>query len=341
MMARRKRWLRQPLSWQRGGAVALVVLILVAGAALVLDAGGGGEYAPVVDQLEGSGLDPVGLVVATAREASIVLLSDVRDRAAPKRIAAEAIRRLAEGPGLDAVVLEVPASEQRYIEAYLAAEGNDASALMSRPAAVREGQGMPREYLRIYEAVREANAGLNPSRRIRVIAADVEGWPPDDAAPRRIGEAYSGRAAHMLDRMDRELFRIMPDARVLVFVDGYLTLQRSYGLMEFGGGEPIRVEWLGELLRQRSGPEARTVLVDAGAGSGSVARIPGYHGTALHRPLRRTLDGESAARVRNALAGVESPVLEVSTPGLRLRVLPEGYTLGEVARGYIFLPGGR
>ncbi|MFW5952367.1 MAG: hypothetical protein ACOCVZ_09660 [Gemmatimonadota bacterium] len=333
--------MRQPLSWQRGGALALLVLIAVAAAALVLDADAGSEYAPIVERLESEGVAPAELVLAQGRAAPIVVVGDVPGRARPKRMVAEAIRGLADGPGLDAVVLEVPSSEQGYIDAYLAGE-TDATTLLGRPAAVQERHGLPREYLAVYEAVRSVNEGRSAARRVRVIAADVESWPPPQGVgPRAVGEAFARRAEHMLTRIDRELFSIMPEARVLVFVDGYLALQGTHGQLDFGGGDPVRVEWLGELLRKRSGAGARTVLLDAGSSTNGVRRLPTYHGTALHRPLSRELDRAVGAQADGALGAVRDPVLGVSTPGLTLEILPAGYTLERATQAYIFLPEGR
>lgn len=341
-MSPRKRWMLQPLSWKRGGALALIILILVAGVALVLDADAAGEFGPIVNELQERGTEPVDLVVDLARGAQILLLSDVHGRESPKRVAAEVIRQLADGPGLDAVVLEVPASEQRYIDSYIAGGEDDASRLLSRPAAVHERYGTSRAYLEVYRAVREANQGRSASERIRVIAADADAWPPAEGAGlREMGSVYAGRAEHMLLRIDRELFAIMPDARVLIFVDGYMALQETYGVLDFSGGEPVRVEWLGELLRRRSGSKTRTVLLDTGDAMGAVQRLPDYHGTRLHRPLRRELETPRAIRLRGALGDVGDAVLELSTPGLSLQVMPEGYSLGKAAQGYVFLPGGR
>lgn len=341
-MVSRKRWMRQPLSWQRGGAVALIALVLVAGAALVLDARAGGEYGPIVERLEAQGREPVDLVLETARASRIVVLGDVHRRGAPKRVAAEAIRQLAEGPGLDAVVLEVPESEQPYVDAYLAAKDDAAATLLSRPAAVHERYGNARDYLQIYQAVRAANEGRGPSRRIRVVAADVESWPPAEGAGLRdMGRTYAARAEHMLNRIDREVFTVLPDARVLVFVDGYMAMQGTHGEIRVGGGEGIRVEWLGELLRRRSGVNARTILTDAGGSSAGLQRLPSYQGTTLHRALRRELSGATASEVAGELGAVEDAVLELSSPGLKLDILPSGYPLRSATQGYIFLPGGR
>lgn len=341
-MSPRKRWMLQPLSWRRGGAVALAVLILVAGAALVLDSGSSGEFGAVVDRLQDSGVEPISLIEDMAGGAQILILGDVHGRAAPKRLAAETIRRLAEGPGLDAVMLEVPASEQRYIEAYMTGAEDNAAMLMSRGAAVQERYGLASEYVQVYQAVREANAGLNPSQRIRIIAGDVDDWPPPEGAgPREIARIYAGRAEHMLNRLDQELFRIMPDARVLIFVDGYQAMQGTSGSLHFGGGDPVDVEWLGEMLRRRSGSRARSILLDAGGPTSGVQRLPTYHGTSLHRALRRELESSTGARITRDLAEVQNVVLELSMPGFSLDILPAGYRLGSVAQGYIFIPGGR
>lgn len=341
-MAPRKRWMRQPLSWQRGGAVALGVLILVAAAALVLDSGTDSGLAPVVEQLERRGRPPAELVETMGRSARVVLLSDIAGQAAPKRVAAEAIRALARGPGLDAVVLEVPSDEQPYIDAYLNRAADDATALLGRPRAVRESDGSARDYLQVYRAIRETNAEVGAARRIRIIAADLPDWPPPEgASPEEVARLFARRSAHMLERLDQELFSIMPDARVLVFVDGYLTLKRTHGELRFAGGEAERVEWLGEMLRRRAAADTRTILIDGpGASGGAVRRLPRYHGTGLYHPLRRSLDEGTGTRVQEAFENVRDPVLELSSPGLRMEILPRGYSLRDAADGYIFLPGG-
>jgi hypothetical protein len=143
---------------------------------------------------------------------------------------------------------------------------------------------------------------VGAARRIRIIAADIPGWPPPEGtSPQTVSERFAARAEHMARRMDDELLNLMPEARLLVFVDGYLTLQRVRGQLRTAGGETTRVDWLGEVLRQRAPADVRTLLVDPGSSPTAVRRLPEYHGTAFHRPLRRVLDRSTAVRVRRPL----------------------------------------
>jgi hypothetical protein len=341
-MRSRRPWLRQPLSWKRGGAVALAILAVIIIAALVLDAGTGAELEPVREALARQGRAPVDVVEAAGRVGQIVLLSDIRGHAGPKRLAAEAIRALAHGPGLDAVVLEVPSTEQPYIDAYINRTEEDATLLLSRPAAVREQAGMAREYLEVYRMVWRMNQEVGAARRIRIIAADHPDWPPPEGvSPPEIAGRYALRAPYMLERMEEELLALMPDARVLVFVDGYLALQRSHGRISFAGGAAQEVHWLGELLRERAAAAPRTVLVDAAVSATAARRLPEYHGTELHRPLRRDVERSAGLRIDETFGVFRSPIMETQSPGLRLEIVPRGYSLREVADSYIFLRGGR
>lgn len=337
-MAAKKRWMRQPLSWQRGGAMALLVLAVVVAAALVLDAGTSAEMREIAGYVEERGRAPTDAIVDAGRSGRILMLADIRDLASPKRVAAEAIGALAEGPGLDAVVLPVSSDEQPYIDAYLSAPGEDASVLLNRPAAVREDGGVPRAFLDIYSAVYRANQELGAARRIRIIAVDLPGWPPPEGAdPNQAARLYTARTEHMLQRLDDELLSRIPDARLLVFMDGYMTLKRTHGAVRFAGGEPVRVEWLGSVLSDRNPGQVRTVLVDAPAGAAGLHRLPSYQGTVLHRSLRRELDREAAVRITDVFEDVEDAIIETSSPALRVDIRPDSYTLADVADVYVFL----
>lgn len=339
----RRRWMRQPMSWQRGGAVALVLLVVLAIAALVLDSGTPAGMEAVAEYVQERGRPPAEAIAQAGRGGRVVLLTDIRDLAAPKRIAAEAVGALAEGPGLDAVVLAVSSDEQPYIDAFLNAPQEDATALLGRPAAVQEGAGVPRAFLDIYSAVYRANEDLGAAQRIRILAVDVPGWPPQEGAdPDEVARLYATRTEHMLARLDDELLARIPEARLLVFVDGYMTLQRTHGEARFAGGETVRVDWLGERLRERSPGQVRTVLLDASsAGATGLRRTPAYQGTVFHRALRRELDRDAAVRITDVFSGVRDPVIETSSPALRLDVRPDTYTLRDAGDVYVFLARSR
>lgn len=342
-MPRRKRWMRQPLSWRRGGAVALAIVVVLAVAALVLDSRSSPDHAPVVEYIQARGQTPTEAIVEAGRAARVVLLSDSRGLAEPKRVAAAAVRALAEGPGLDAVVLAVPSDEQPYIDAYLNAAPEDPTMLLSRPAAVHEETGAGRDYLEIYRAVWQANSEVGAARRIRVIASDHPDWPPPQGGSSTEAAAlYANRTEYMIQRMDEELLARIPDARLLVFVDGYLTLKRTHGQVRFAGGDPVRVAWLGEALRHRAGAAAvRTVLLDVGSGTQAALPLPIYHGTNYYRALRRELERDVAVRTGEPFGALRDPVLETSSPALRLDIQPDGFTLRDVADVYVFLRNAR
>ncbi|HUG39809.1 MAG TPA: hypothetical protein VMM12_04955 [Longimicrobiales bacterium] len=334
--------MRQPLSWQRGGAIALVAVIVLLIAALVLDSGTAADMRPVVEYMEARGRPPAEAIADAGRAARVVLLSDIRDLAGPKRVAADAIRALAAGPGLDAVVLAVSSDEQPYIDAFLNAPGEDATVLLNRPAAVRESDGVPRAFLDIYSAVYRVNQELGAARRIRILAVDVPGWPPPAGAnPDAVARLYASRTEHMLARMDEELLSRIPEARLLVFMDGYMTLQRTHGVATFAGGDGVRVDWLGERLRERTPGQVRTVLLDAAAGASGLPRLPAYQGTIFHHGLRRDLDTDRAVRITDVFSGARDPVLETSSPTVRVDIGPDSYTLRDAADVYVFLARSR
>ncbi len=331
--------MRQPLSWRRGGAIALLVLLIVAAASIYLDNAGTTELQPVIDRMKSRGKEPAELVATIGRSARVVLLSDEHGQVAPKRVAASAIRAMASGAGLDAVVLEVPSDEQPYIDSYLASPDDNATVLLSRPAAVREADGTARAYLEIYRAVRAVNREVGAARRVGIIAADLPGWPPPEGTPpERVAAMYARRPAHMLRQLDERLLSINPEARLLVFVDGYLTLHGTRGELRSAGGRAQEVTWLGDLLRRRDAGDTRTVLLDAGRpGAGVLGSLPEYRGTALFRPLGRALGNATGMRVDESFDEVTDPVLTPASPGLTLEILPHGYTMHDIADGYVFL----
>lgn len=338
---RRGYWRRRKYFLGRTGAISLAVLVVVVVAALVVDSRT--SVAGVDDltgYIESRRSDPVELLAAAGRADRMVFLSDIHPLATPKRIAAGAIEALAEGPGLDAVVLEVPSDEQPYIERYLHGADEDAAMLLARSRLVHEDWGVPRAYLEIFRTVWRLNQEMDPARQIRIVAADLPEWPPSTAgSPEEIATLYARRPAHMEARIREEVLTQSPQARLFLFMDGYLGLAAGHGEGRFAGGQPVSVEWLRSRLAAGAGREGRTILVDAASNPSASRRIPAYHGTEIYPALRRALDDASTfgvpmGRPFDFMAG---PVRPTNSPGFRFFVAPDSIRLTALAEGYIFL----
>src|SRR5687767_11951004 len=127
-------------------AVAALVIIFVAG--WILDRRGASEADRRLAELAASaGEPPLDLVERAARSNRIVLVSDIHNSAAVKTFVAQAIARIANTSGLDAVILEIGADQQPYIDEYFDRAPEDASVLLSHPRTLREPGTATRTYL--------------------------------------------------------------------------------------------------------------------------------------------------------------------------------------------------
>lgn len=287
------------------------------------------------------GRDPVGLVVSAARAYRVIVLGDVPTSGAPKHFAADVIEALARGPGLDVVVLEVEASLQPFIDAYLHSDPENAAPLLTTPAALGEHWGVSRDYMAIYRRIWRLNQELGPERRIRVVAADLPGWPPRRPLPApEAARLFAQRDAHMAGIVEDAVLAGAPHARVLVFVSGYHALSRGGGVLEFAGGDEIPVTWLAARLRERHPGEVFSVLVDGGRRPGRSGLADGFTETVAFDLLRERLPRNQPAfalRVDERFDFLDEPIRPVRAPGLTLRVEPEGYRLRDVADAYVYL----
>lgn len=287
------------------------------------------------------GREPVELVVSAARSHRVLVLGDVPTSGAPKHFAADVIEALARGPGLDVVVLEVESTLQPYIDAYLHSDPENAAPLLSHPGALGEHWGVSRDYLAIYRRIWRLNRELGPERRIRVVAADLPGWPPRRPLPApEAARLFAERDAHMAAVIEDGVLAGAPHARVLVFVGGYHALSRGGGVLEFAGGDEIAVTWLAARLRERHPGEVFSILVDGGRRPGRSSLADGFTETAAFAALRERLPRDAAAfalRVDERFDFLDEPIRPVRVPGLTLRVEPKGYRLRDVADAYVYL----
>ncbi len=331
---RRPRWLNATAVLS---IVALVVIALL-GALLSHRGAAAGDAADLVDYARRDGLPPAQLIADGGRTQRIVVLGDVPASGAAKRIAADAVERLALGSGLDAVVLDVDRGAQPYIDAYLEASAEDASILLSHPQAL-PGPNAD-DYLGIYRRVYQLNQKLGADRAIAVTAAGTLGWPPQGAlAPRAEAELYARRGPAMDSLIEQRVFRRDPKARVLVFVEGYQALKSGSGAVAAGGGAPVPVSWLAALLTSAHPGEVFSVLQDGPPGALREGSDISYTGTRFYQLFHDAagLRPPFALQVGQTFHFLRQPIVTTSAPGTQLTIEPANYRLGDVVDGYIYL----
>lgn len=319
-----------------GGAALFVILAV---AALLGRGQGGAAATNLADYVESNGRDPADLVAGAARAHRFVFLSDIDGAETPKRIAADAIRAVAENAGLDAVVLDVPETEQATIDAYLRSDPEDVAILLGRPATLRGRGGTERAYLEIYRTVWQLNQDFGAVRSIRVIAAGL----PDSGTPgpRRAGgvaRALESQDEHMANRLNELVLERNPHARVLVFADGFRGLRSGRGVVHLSGGGTIEVEWLARRLAQEHPGDVYTILID-GVRIG-MAEPGAYTGTRAAEPVGRRLRGRRVAvRIDEHFDYLKQPLHERGGPGFAFEIRPRDYHLRDVADAYIYAGG--
>jgi hypothetical protein len=319
-------------------SIGALVLILLAGALLEMRRGGGSDEA-LMEHARENRLDPLDLIEVAGRSRRLVFLADIPSAVAPKRFAAQAIERLALGPGLDLVVLDVDADEQPFIDRYLATAPEDASILMARPRAIREDDGASRSFVDIYRTVWRVNQELGAHRRIRIVAADVPGWPPTRAtAPHDAARLFGQRDEHMIEAVSERALARNPNARVLFFVGGLHALKAGAGRLQTGGSRPVDMRWLAARLVERYPHDVFSILVDATPSRAATTAVVAYRGTAAADLMRRTGAGSGfALRIDDQLNDLSrSPIRTVSTTGVTFSFEPRTTRLTELADAYIF-----
>lgn len=333
---------RRPRSGRTAKVAGISLIVILAAAALLELRSGGGAESEFIDRARESETDALALIEDAARSRRLVFLSDIPAAPAPKRFAEQAIERIALGSGLDVLVLDIDSDEQPHIDRYLATSPEDPSILLSRPRAVREGAGASREYLDIYRTVWRVNEQLGAARRIRILAADAPGWPPERAtSPADAARQFATRADHMVSTvMDRALAR-NPGARVLFFVDGLHALKSGGGRVQTGGAAPAPIRWLAAQLRERFPSDVYSVLVDAAPSRSIRTDVAAYRGTAYGDVLRRAgVSAGSALRVNDTFNDVSrSPIRTVGTTGIDFSLEPRTTPMTEIADAYIYFGG--
>lgn len=325
-------WLNATVLVSAGALVVIAVL-----GAMLERCGGAGDAAGLVAYARGARLEPGALVVSGARTRGIVMLGDVPASAAAKRTAAEAVEALALGPGLDAVVVQVDSMAQGYLDAFLEASTLDASVLLAHPETLPGAND--KSYLEIYRRVWELNRRLGADRAIILVAGGIPEWPPRrPLGPRRAAELLARCGPALARRIETRVLARNPQARVLVFADGYQALRGGVGEFAAGGGRPVSVSWAAAVLERTHAGNVFSVIQDARPGGGPVGEGTSYVGTSAYDYFRDArLAPPFALRVGNAFDFLRQAILTSSPPGTQLSIQPADFGLADVTDGYIYL----
>lgn len=318
----------------------MVALVTIVGVAAVLELRrGDGDAQAFLEEAAANLAPPEELLTAGARTRRLVMLADVAGSSSAKRFAAEMIDTIARGSGLDAVALDVPSDEQRWIDLYLASRPEDPSILLTHPATLHDRDGTGRDYLEIYRTVWRLNEQLGADRSIRIVALDLPGWGADVASPSQAATRFGQRDAHMVERISERILQRNARARVLFFVDG-LHVLRGEARVQTGGTDPVPVVWLAQRLAQAAPADIYSVLVDALPSRTPPAAVARYRGTTLHELIRRRLTGAPgrfSLRIDGTFDFGGNPIRILGKPGLTLDLLPREFRLEQQVDAYVYL----
>jgi hypothetical protein len=320
------------------GVFAAVALLVILIAGWLIDRRSSNETeAAVTEVAKRADTDVVGAIATAARAHRIVMLSDIHSSAATKRLAAQAIEKVAATSGLDILALEVDADMQPIIDQYLDVTPEDAAILVNNGRTLREPGSATRDYLDIYRAVWKLNQKLGADQRIQIIAADLNGWPPArPISPADRARKSAEREAFMQKRI-QDMLSLNPRGRVMVFMTGFHSLKGGNGSIQTGGSTPVQVAWLGSRLSNAAPEEVYSFIVDAPA-SGTTTDVTAYGGTRIDGILARYGgDRTFVSRITSEMDAIKQPLTIRKSPGLSFEITPRDYKLSDVADAYIHL----
>lgn len=325
----------------RTTTVAVIALIVIVAVAALLEMRrGSGADLDLIEYARENRLDPVELVQVAGRARRLIVIADVSSAAAPKQFAANAVEALAASTGVDIVALDIPSDEQPFIDRYLATAPEDASILLGRSRAIREGDGASRALLDLYRTVWRVNQELGAARRIRIVAIDHPAWPPARAmSPSAAAQLYGQRAEHMISTIQERTLARNPNARILFLVDGLNALKTGGARVQTGGARPIDVEWLAAQLARRYPQSVYSILVDATPTRVITPDVAAYRGTVAGDVIRRAgLGSGFALRVGQPFDAIaRRPIRIIGTTGIEFEIMPRDEPFTSLADAWVFL----
>jgi hypothetical protein len=326
----------------RSGPTAIIAIILAAlivAVAVYLEMRGQDRDGLLRRHVSTTGTDPVAMVVAAGRSHRIMFLSDVAGSGLPKRYAGDVIEGLAQGPGVDAVVVDVDLTEQPWLDIYFESDPEDASVFVTHPRALRSAGSADPDMLDLYHRIWQLNKELGAVRRINVVAGDAEGWPPVQAlSPAQAVSRYANRDVRLMAAIEDRVLARDARARVVVFADG-LRVLRGRARLQTGGASLVTLTPAAALAAARFPGEVYSVLVDVPAARGFTPDVAAYRGTGAWDVLRRLPDlpDRVGVPVNESFGSAEDMLRIVTRPGISFTLESPGALLSSFADAYIFL----
>ena len=276
----------------------------------------------------GTPLEPLRLLRSAVRDHQVVFLGDIHPLAEPKLLVAHLIASQREDRAIDLLALEVASEQQEWIDQYLAFQPEDISILLDHPRTLREHWGVSAEYLSIYRAVYRWNRE-HPGHPIRILAADLRGWPIAPLTPHMATGGFANRDVWMAAAF-RKTLQEHPAWRVLIFMGGYHGLKQVGGQVAMGRVHDRFDHWFAGYLAE-DGTVVYTILTDA--------RQAGAHpATRMFDRLSPDEAGRNFGVVLDSTTDqVREPLYDVEQEGFRLEFWPSKFALRSAVDAMVIL----
>ena len=271
---------------------------------------------------------PLEFVQAAIARHRVVFLGDVHPLAEPKLLVARLIREQGPGATIDLLALEVASEHQPVIDRYLAAEPEDTTILLDQPRTLRAHWGASTEYLAIYREVYRWNR-THPERPVRILAADLRGWPMAPLTERMATGGFANRDQWMAAAFSKVLAE-HPAWRALVFMGGYHGLKSIGGSVTLGRASDRFDRWFAGYLADE-GVDLYTILTDA--------RQDGGHGATrvFDRLAADARTDDFAVALDSTTDAVTQPLYDVEQEGYALEFWPARFPLRQAVDALLLL----
>jgi hypothetical protein len=257
----------------------------------------------------------------------IVFLGDIHPLAEPKQLVVSLLRSQQEASAIDLLALEVASEQQEWIDRYLESDPEDTSILLEHPRTLRTHWGISAEYLEIYRSVYRWNAA-HPAHPIRILAADLLGWPIAPQTPQMATGGFVSRDQWMAASF-RETLEDHPDWRVLIFMGGYHGLKEIGGQVAIGRVHDRFDRWFAGYLHDE-GQEIYSILTDARQASGHPA-------TRMFYRLASMSQGNFAVALDSTTDTVREPLYDLEQGGFQLEFWPARFPLRRAVDAMVIL----